>query len=524
MKRKIAILMLGIMLVSMTACIDPVREEPPTVMPDLQSPSPEVSSEIEAALTYDYSVNPKSSFVMYESSHLDLSKSYPDSYEILVSSFCDEFKITSDYPALAAAVEKWNTENVKSVTEVADEFYNDALEYCNDEYFFGPYAYEETAKVQRADERVFSIDLFDYSYMGGAHPGTYSGGVNFDTQTGKILSLEDVFPNEDTLVKALVDELEANYDTEYFFYVDDSETPTLDSYIKRWFRNDDGKLDIPFCLTYSGVVFNFGEYGLDSYAGGSQSVCLSYDKYWQIMNEYYAKEIPTDYVMTVNTYGDACLPDNYQVSGINYDENGEFATTLEVRNSDNVVEINDLDIGDIFAYLVSKNGKKYLMVDVYSYYEYYSKLFVFDISGDAPVSLGEYDGWVESVTDPCCIKVMKDCDVLSTYAIYAYYEFNDEGKLDRLSEYYLASPYYQLKSVKELTGDAVDPKTFAMTGSEQTFPAGTTFDIMATNGENVVILKSQDGVTALFDVSLEWPQTIEGESAEDCFEELYYAG
>ena len=84
-------------------------------------------------------------------------------------------------------------------------------------------------------------------------------------------------------------------------------------------------------------------------------------------------------------------------------------------------------------------------------------------------------------------------------------------------------PYESLVSTVELTGDVVDLGTYVKTGEEKTFPAGTSFDAVATDNESIVILKSSDGDYALFDISLEWPQTIEGKAAEECFESLFYA-
>ncbi len=53
--------------------------------------------------------------------------------------------------------------------------------------------------VMRADEKMICIVEDSYEYTGGAHPNTVRCAYNFDTATGKQLSLEDIAKDLDTL-------------------------------------------------------------------------------------------------------------------------------------------------------------------------------------------------------------------------------------------------------------------------------------------------------------------------------------
>lgn len=526
MKKKVALLLAFLMLTSMVACETTVREEPPTTVPDTEA-SPEVTPEPED-LAYNYNKEPKSDFVSYGSYYVYDNKYKPETSELLVSSFYYDIEIKSDHPALAKAVEEWNKKNMESMGSATESYYEDALQYCDDEYFMGAYANEETLTVRRADSKVFSIAYSDYTYMGGAHPCMYVGGENFDVETGNTITLGDVFSDEDALVKAMVDELDAKYETEYFFYVDDPETGNLADYIKKWFKNDAGKLSVPFYMTYDGVVFNFGEYGLDAYAGGSQSITLTYEKYGNIMNEKYAKDVPTDYATELwPNYENEEVATDFYISLENYNyEDGDdgYPTTLAVVKGDKREELNGLELGRIQPFYVCKGGKKFVIINAEHYYAYWTEFYIFDVTDETPKFVRAYDGAVQYATDPDAIKVNYLTDMLSTYTVYAYYTIESDGNLAKLSDYDIALPFKEIVSNVELTGDCVDYDTLVKTGESVTFPAGTSFTIIATDCNSVVILESSDGVRALFDTNPEWPQTIEGLNAEDTFDGLIYAG
>lgn len=86
--------------------------------------------------------------------------------------------------------------------------YNDMLTAAEDNYLFltenqieGQYELSATRSVnaKRIDDRLLSVTMEDYYYTGGAHGMTVLSGMNFDTRTGQLLSLEDLSPDYEAL-------------------------------------------------------------------------------------------------------------------------------------------------------------------------------------------------------------------------------------------------------------------------------------------------------------------------------------
>ncbi|MBQ2800033.1 MAG: DUF4163 domain-containing protein [Lachnospiraceae bacterium] len=77
----------------------------------------------------------------------------------------------------------------------AKEMYDGATEE-EKEYFEGFDDYSYYAN-KRNDSKVISFTKTVWSYVGGAHGGSYTLGINYDRNTGKILTLDDIFENKE---------------------------------------------------------------------------------------------------------------------------------------------------------------------------------------------------------------------------------------------------------------------------------------------------------------------------------------
>ena len=86
------------------------------------------------------------------------------------------------------------------------------------------YAIEDTISMKRGDDRIFSYVTTDYSYLGGAHPNFVYNGYNYDTKTGKRLTLRDVTEDYDSLYAQVLDTLRAfQEEQEDFMFFEDYE-------------------------------------------------------------------------------------------------------------------------------------------------------------------------------------------------------------------------------------------------------------------------------------------------------------
>ena len=111
--------------------------------------------------------------------------------------------------------------------ELAQEAWGDMQTFLEDsdwETTGSLYAIEDTISMKRGDDRIFSYVTTDYSYLGGAHPNFVYNGYNYDTKTGKRLTLRDVTEDYDSLYAQVLDTLRAfGEEQEDFMFFEDYE-------------------------------------------------------------------------------------------------------------------------------------------------------------------------------------------------------------------------------------------------------------------------------------------------------------
>ena len=122
------------------------------------------------------------------------------------------------YPKLQKALEEYNLQkddyylgNLKEQQQEQVADYIRAMEEFGDELYL-PFYNREQSVVTRADDKALSILLTTESYAGEAHGNYYKSGVCFDPETGKMLTLEDVFADTSQLPKKIYQKLMDQYD------------------------------------------------------------------------------------------------------------------------------------------------------------------------------------------------------------------------------------------------------------------------------------------------------------------------
>lgn len=115
--------------------------------------------------------------------------------------------------------------------------------------------------VTRNDSAVFCIMDTTDEYMGGPHGNIVISGNNFDTQTGKKLSLTDVITDKNQLAELVVKDIKENYanDAEngFFDYWEATVCSQLDGDFQNW------------CMTTEGLQIIFNTYELAPHAAGT---------------------------------------------------------------------------------------------------------------------------------------------------------------------------------------------------------------------------------------------------------------
>lgn len=147
-----------------------------------------------------------------------------DAGEVLVTISVQKATIEdSGYDALQKVLDQQSADTY----ELAQEAWGDMQTFLEDsdwETTGSLYAIEDTISMKRGDDRIFSYVTTDYSYLGGAHPNFVYNGYNYDTKTGKRLTLRDVTEDYDSLYAQVLDTLRAfGEEQEDFMFFEDYE-------------------------------------------------------------------------------------------------------------------------------------------------------------------------------------------------------------------------------------------------------------------------------------------------------------
>ncbi|CAA6805104.1 MAG: Unknown protein [uncultured Sulfurovum sp.] len=123
-------------------------------------------------------------------------------------------------------------------------------------------------KVLSATDKTFTLEGSFYAYLGGAHGMGNTIFINYDTKTGKEITLEDVFvPNYKKKLKEIV---EKEYRIQSHIKEDDNLQDKLD-----WFDN---KFVLAEAIGFGedGLHLAYNAYEIKSYAAGTTNIIVPY--------------------------------------------------------------------------------------------------------------------------------------------------------------------------------------------------------------------------------------------------------
>ena len=423
------------------------------------------------------------------------------------------------------------------------ERYNSNLENAKTDYedgMLGDMYYEDNSsiRIQRVDESVFSFTENVSSFTGGAHGNYGTTGTTFDTQTGKELDISDVVVSTEDLIPILKERLETDYPDTAFFDLDE----TLQAYI-------DEPETYQFCwyMTSEGITFVFNPYELASYADGSQTVSLSFCDYPDLFKDTYGAQTGA-FVTELSFWADG------SDTNIDLDRDGSLETihlsakTDEYMYSSATFTYNEhsytLDeyFNDMDAKLVhTKDGKNYIYAFLHEDNDY-TFLKVMEITDDAVTFSGEMQGaepneylgsdegdnptWnAYPFVSPNGFILSTRLDSLSTYDGVKTYAVGENGVPVATSDFYRIMSGITLTVKKDFEAKDVDYSTYEL-GNPITVSAGEKLTFIRTNGTDTVIFEKEDGtyVGVKYEVDEDFNRLINGESADNLFDGMIYAG
>lgn len=447
-----------------------------------------------------------------------------DTGETMLYCSAPDMHITNEgYEALAGAVDDYWDNVWSNVTDSYNEMRSDAREYHESEYHYEYYELSHTGELVRGDDTVFSFFDNEYCYFGGAHPNSYSHGVNFDARSGRLLTLRDVTADYDKLYSGVLKQL-ADMNSEY------GGSMLFDGYestVEEMFYGDDA---LEWLLKPNGVLIYFNQYAIAPYAAGIQNVFFPFSQYPGLFKEEYIHTggmicpLPWDGLqMDVNGDGaedDVCLsweddPEAY-TSKITISVNGSETSCTEYGSYYRAWVLQDAD-GNGWCYVELTQDNDWTLIDV------------FDLTGRLPSFAGEMSGMSmsEPVTSPENFAMTVHIDLLGTYFSTRDYHLGEDGMPEGNVGYFTLSgcgPDGYMTSVRELPAVLYETMD-GPEGEKTTLPAGTRFYPRRTDGESWVMMELEDGSFCRIDLEKEdYLHTIDGVSEYDCFEQIYYAG
>ena len=485
---------------------------------------------------------------------LILSKCYlleSDNYESIADGYFQAALLSEEsankYPALSSALSELNAQIAASCREDFKELADKSRQYnadngINDEYRASA-TFESRIVPVRQDDKAVSFFTSCYSFLPGAAGGTTTfRGVTLDTASGRIVSLEDVIKDLNDK-KALVAAVNENL---RFLSTGDSagdreesisEALASENFFPSWVVSDNG------------VIFRFNPGAISTEEEGAVEAEISFEKYPGLFTGAYephkgAYTLPVDtvYPVMADLNGDGT---SEKVSlNARPDNSGEIGsyTALRVAVGDKECLHETYFFNARGVLIHTDAGKSYLYVQTITDNDYRITC-IFDLSGEAPVFLGELNGtgfsarfrrdssdpdlWYmdeQFISSPDSFCLDTHMDLMSTYSATARYRVGEDGMPVLLSEEYMIDSYLELTSLTDLPADIVDPATGAVTKPDAVLPKGSKCSLYRTNGKDSVDVRTADGVIYRFIVTEEWPQKVNGLRLDQAFDGTMFAG
>lgn len=199
--------------------------------------------------------------------------------EIILS---DEIK--GKYPKLAEYVNSLNDEWSSYVKEHVANYANWAVESM--EFYDDPvFCCEETAQIERFDERLVTIIFSYYDESGGAHPNHGSSSINIDPVTGNLVDIKSILADTEQFPAIVRKALDKTYqgiceEVDSFYYPDEGEPSDV-------FQQKLDNNSYSWSIDEKGLTVFFSPYEIASYAAGDLTILISNEDYPDLIQSAY---------------------------------------------------------------------------------------------------------------------------------------------------------------------------------------------------------------------------------------------
>ena len=260
---------------------------------------------------------------------------------------CFSNRVEAQYPKLVRAFNEYNAELSNAAKSERNEIIEQArLRYREYPQYFSAFYSDNDLLIRRADSYIVSLINEFRNYSGGAH-GMYGWyGVNFDSETGRRLTISDVCTDANKLYTAIIKRLYADHDSRAFDNVEEN--------VMKLIVED----SINFVLEPNGITFIFNPYEIAPYAAGLITATILFSEQPGLFKAPYTQSVKA-YAQSVPLYQSVVI-----------DRNGNRAMLTIVDEPDKcVVHLNNqiitVAITDVNAATLvhTADGKNFLYID-----------------------------------------------------------------------------------------------------------------------------------------------------------------
>ncbi|WP_029320211.1 hypothetical protein [Butyrivibrio sp. AE3004] len=237
------------------------------------------------------------------------------------------------YPKLQKKLDELN----ESGEKMLNDLFTSNTDEINEMFSQGcqlAYEFDHNLYPVRADGKVFSFVIENYTYLAGAHGYADYSNYNFDPSTGQEIAFSEVVKNTEDLPEIVADEIIKQNDDlkDYFTQCPTDRQNLIDSFPDRLANNARG---LAWTIDYDGMRINFEDYAMGSYAAGARDVKIRFADY------------PDLFTDTYNNYRDAEIPD---VKAVAKELKDAEDVEVAASPSENLSDTEEEDYGEDWWY------------------------------------------------------------------------------------------------------------------------------------------------------------------------------
>jgi hypothetical protein len=166
----------------------------------------------------------------------------------------------------------------ETVKEMMTSFINEYNLFIKETDYPMNWELSRSIEVQYSDEKIFSVSFTEYSYLGGAHPNSYTVFTVLELNSGNKITLEDIFiaNYEPILNKIAEQEFRKLKELEEYEDLDEAGF---------WFDDNKFSINDNFALSDEGLTFYYNNYEITAYAYGPTELIIPLAKISQLIKD-----------------------------------------------------------------------------------------------------------------------------------------------------------------------------------------------------------------------------------------------